>query len=100
MGALLLACVLAAVVGFAAHRASICSVRAVAEIMSSGTGHILYGIGKSALWVAAVTVPVFLLMPSASAALGGWRLTGAAMLGGLVFGVGAALNGACAFSTL
>jgi len=100
MVALLLAGALAVVVGFAAHRASICSVRAVAEVMSSGTGHILLGIGKSVLWVSVITVPVFLLMPSASAALGGWKLTGAAVLGGFVFGVGAAINGACAFSTL
>jgi len=100
MAAFLLAGVLAAILGFAAHRASICTVRAVAELMSSGTGHILLGIGKSALWVGAITIPVFLLMPSARAAFGGWPLTGAAMLGGLVFGVGAAINGACAFSTL
>ena len=100
MAALLLAGVLAAVVGFAAHRASICTVRAVAEVMSSGTGYILAGIAKSVLWVSVITIPVFLLMPSASAALGGWPLTGAAVLGGLVFGVGAAVNGGCAFSTL
>jgi hypothetical protein len=100
MATLLLVGVLAAIVGFAAHRASVCTVRAVAEIMTSGTAHILLGIGKSVLWVSAITVPVFLLMPSASAALGGWPLTGAAVLGGLVFGVGAAVNGACAYSTL
>src|ERR1700676_1797320 len=100
MAVLLLAGVLAAILGFAAHRASICTVRAVAEVMSSGTGHILLGIGKSVLWLSAITIPVFLLMPSASAALGGWKLTGAAVLGGLVFGVGAAINGACAFSTM
>jgi uncharacterized protein len=100
MAALLLAGVLAAILGFAAHRASICTVRAVAEVMSSGTGTILLGIGKSVLWVSAITIPVFLLMPSAGAALGGWPLTGAALLGGLAFGVGAAINGACAFSTL
>jgi hypothetical protein len=100
MAALLLAGVLAAILGFAAHRASICTVRAVAEIMSSGTAHILLGIGKSVLWVSAITVPVFLLMPSASAGLSGWPLTGTALLGGLVFGVGAAVNGACAYSTL
>ena len=100
MAALLLAGVLAAILGFAAHRASICTVRAVAEVMSSGTGTILLGIGKSVLWVSVITIPVFLLMPSAAAALGGWPLTGAALLGGLAFGVGAAVNGACAFSTL
>src|SRR5260370_16902569 len=100
MAALLLAGVLAAILGFAAHRASICTVRAVAEVMSSGTGYILLGIGKSVPWVSVITIPVFLLMPSASAALGGWPLTGTAVLGGLAFGVGAAINGACAYSTM
>ncbi|HEY6256085.1 MAG TPA: YeeE/YedE thiosulfate transporter family protein [Xanthobacteraceae bacterium] len=100
MAALLLAGVLAAILGFAAHRASICNVRAVAEVVTSGTGYILLGIGKSVLWVSAITIPVFLLMPSAGAGLSGWPLTGAAVLGGFVFGVGAAINGACAFSTL
>jgi uncharacterized membrane protein YedE/YeeE len=100
MAALILAGVLAAVLGFAAHRASICTVRAVAEVMSSGTGHIWLGIGKSVLWVSAITVPVFLLMPSARADISGWSLTGAAVLGGFVFGAGAAFNGACAYSTM
>jgi uncharacterized membrane protein YedE/YeeE len=100
MAALLLAGILAAILGFAAHRASICTVRGVAEIMSSGTGYIVLGIGKSVLWVSAITIPVFLLMPSASANLGGWPLTGVAVLGGFVFGVGAAVNGACAYSTM
>lgn len=100
MAVLLLAGVLAAILGFAAHRASICTVRGVAEVMSSGTGYILLGIGKSVLWVSLVTIPVFWLMPSASAGLGGWPLTGAALLGGFVFGVGAAINGACAYSTM
>ena len=100
MAALLLAGILAAVLGFAAHRASICTVRGVAEVMSSGTGHILLGIGKAALWVSAITIPIFALMPSASMGLGAWPLTGMAVLGGFVFGVGAAINGGCAFSTL
>jgi uncharacterized protein len=100
MAALILAFMLAAVLGFAAHRASICTVRAVAEMVSSRTAHMLGSIAKSALWVIAITLPVVLLMPAAGANLSGWRLTGAALLGGYVFGLGAAINGACAFSTM
>jgi uncharacterized membrane protein YedE/YeeE len=100
VGALILACVLAALLGFAAHRASVCTVRAVAEVISSRTGHMLASIGKSALWVIAVTIPVILLMPSAGANLTGWPLSGGAAVGGFVFGVGAAINGGCAFSTM
>jgi len=39
-------------------------------------------------------------MPAASATLSGWSLTEVAVLGGLIFGVGAGLNGACAYSTM
>jgi uncharacterized protein len=100
MGTLILAGALAVVLGFAAHRASVCTVRAVAEIITSRTGHMLASIGKSVLWVIAVTVPVILLMPAAGAKLTWWPLTGAAVLGGFAFGMGAAVNGACAYSTM
>ncbi len=97
---LIVACFFAGVLGFAAHRASICTVRAVAEIMSARTGYMLWSIGKSALWVIALTLPFLWLMPEAANAIGGWRLTLTTLLGGFLFGLGAALNGACAYSTM
>jgi uncharacterized membrane protein YedE/YeeE len=100
MAALILASMLAAILGFSTHRASVCTVRAVAEVVTSRTGHMLASIGKSVLWVTAVTVPVLLLMPSAGLKFAWWPLTGAAVLGGFVFGMGAAVNGACAYSTM
>ena len=60
---LIIACILAGILGFAAHRASICTVRAVAELSYSRTGYMLGSIVKSALWVFAITIPVFLLVP-------------------------------------
>src|SRR6266851_359440 len=100
MAILAFAVVLALVLGFAAHRASICTVRAVAEIMSSRRGYMLASIGKSVLWVWAVTIPIFWLMPASGTGLNGWSLTGVAVLGGFVFGLGAAINRGCAFSTM
>jgi len=100
MVALIFACVLAGVLGFAAHRASVCTVRAVAEVMTSRTGHMLTSIGKAMLWVIAVVAPLILLMPSAGAGLSGWPLTVVSVFGGFVFGVGAAINGACGYSTM
>ncbi len=100
MAILAFAIVLALVLGFAAHRASICTVRAVAEVMSSRSGYMLASIGKSVLWVWAVTIPLFWLMPAAGTGLSGWSLTGAAVLGGFMFGLGAAINRGCAFSTM
>lgn len=39
-------------------------------------------------------------MPTAAYGIGGWQLTGTALAGGLVFGLGAAINGGCAYSTM
>lgn len=100
MLALVLACLLAVVLGFAAHRASVCTVRAVAELLSARTGYMLASMVKSVLWVALITFPVFWLVPGMAANIGGWQLTGIAVLGGFLFGLGAGLNGACAYSTM
>jgi hypothetical protein len=97
---LVVACLFAGLLGFAAHRASICTVRAVAEAMSARTAFMLASIGKSALWVIALTLPFLWLVPGAAAAVGGWPLTASALLGGFLFGFGAAINGACAYSTM
>src|SRR5919198_5179936 len=100
MMALIAACILAALLGFAAHRASVCTVRGVAEVLSSRQGYMLASIGKSVLWVSVITLPFLLLVPSAGEKLGGWQLSSAAVLGGFVFGIGAGINGACAYSTM
>lgn len=96
---LVIACILGFVIGFAAHRASICTVRGVAEIFYSRTGHMLWTITKTMLWVVAITLPFFWLTPSA-ANISGWQLTIPALLGGFIFGIGAGINGACAYSTM
>src|SRR5258708_34377642 len=100
MGVLAVSCIFAAILGFAAQRASICNVKAVAEALRSRTGYMLAGIFKSVLWVFVLTVPVLILMPTVSERYTGWQISTGALLGGLVFGLGAAINGACAFSTL
>ena len=100
MGTLIFSIALAFVLGFAAHRASVCTVRAIAEIMSSGSGSIFLSIGKSMLWAWALMIPVFALRQAAGTGLAGWSLTGIAVLGGFLFGMGAAVNGGCAYSTM
>jgi Sulphur transport len=100
MIALVLAASLAFVLGFVAHRASICAVRAVAEFQHARTGFMAASITKSMLWVMVVTIPVFLLTQPAGPYLGGWALTATALGGGFLFGAGAGMNGACAYSTM
>jgi uncharacterized membrane protein YedE/YeeE len=68
---------LAALLGFAAHRSSVCTVKAVVEMMTTGRAHML-----ASFWQPAVPLSV-------------WPF-----VGGTIFGIGAAMNQGCAFSTL
>jgi hypothetical protein len=96
----LIALACAAVIGFAAHRASLCHVKAVSEAMTSGTTHMLKSLTHAALWatlvggaigVVGMRAPPPVWLPSSAA----W-----ALFGGWLFGIGAALNGGCSLSTL
>lgn len=93
------ALLLAAVVGFAAHRASLCTVKAVTEVMSSGTAHMFGSFARAALWAAAVAGVVGLMGSVAPQAPVVWS-SSFSLAGAFVFGVGAALNGGCSLSTL
>lgn len=90
----------AALIGFAAHRASLCNVRAVAELMTAGSAHMLWSLLQAVLWMATLTgvlVLVFGLVPQPA-----WTRTPGlwAWAGGALFGIGAAVNGGCSLSTL
>jgi len=100
MLALVASLVAAMVLGYSVHRASICSVRAVAEAMHARTWYLFASIGKTVLWTVAVTFPIFLLIPDTVEYLRGWPLTLSALAGGFIFGLGAGINGACAYSTM
>ena len=95
-----LSLLLAALVGFAIHRASLCTVGAVAEILTTRRAFMLAAFGKAVLWVAIVTFAMLLLLGRADAPGAGWPVSPRALLGGFIFGVGAALNRGCAFSLL
>jgi uncharacterized membrane protein YedE/YeeE len=91
---------LAALVGFAAHRASLCTVRAVEEVFSSRRGFMLLSFVKTMLWVAGVTFVILWAWPESAAPRAAWNLTPHALAGGMIFGAGAVFNGGCSISTL
>jgi len=99
MALIVLAIVLGTILGFSAHRASVCTVRAVAEVMGSRRAYMFASVGKSWLWIWAVALPFLWLFPAAGSG-DGWSLTATAVLGGFLFGLGAAFNGGCAYSTM
>ena len=91
---------LAVLLGFTAHRAGLCMVRTVAEIFSTRKAYMMVTILKTVLWVMAVSASIFLFLPDAATPNWSYAITVAAVTGGFLFGVGAAVNGGCALSTL
>jgi len=91
---------LAGIIGFSAHRASLCSVRAVEEMLTTRRGFMVASFVKSSLWVMGATLLITLFVPVDVMMTVGKELTLLTLVGGLLFGVGATLNGGCAFSTL
>ena len=92
--------VLAGVVGFAAHRASICTVKAVEEIFATRRALMFASFAKTVLWIIAAALVMQILVPESRIETIGWAISLPAILGGLIFGIGADVNGGCAFSTL
>jgi len=89
---------MAALLGFAAHRAGLCTVKAVAEMITSRTAWLLASFAKAAGWVIVLTTLGSLL--ALEPVFRSYAVTWSSMAGGLLFGVGAAMNGGCSFSTL
>ncbi|MHC5066157.1 MAG: YeeE/YedE thiosulfate transporter family protein, partial [Planctomycetota bacterium] len=90
---------LAALLGFAAHRASICTVKAVAEVLSKRRANMLLSFLKTLLWVELVALWIGWLRPGQMPGLH-WPLSQSALIGGAIFGIGASFNQGCSFSTI
>lgn len=87
-------------IGYVSRRASLCTVRAVADAMTHRRAGMLLSFGRAALWAATVagSLIVVLDLPAPKVPLResyAWALAG-----GLSFGAGAAINGGCSLSTL
>src|SRR5262245_53938798 len=96
---LALVLLLAALLGFTAHSASICAVKAVSEVINTRRSHLLDSSGKTAMLILPVLMLLMLLAPDSFVpALRSPSLL--SIFGAFLFGVGAALNGGCAISTV
>ena len=89
---------LAAILGFAAHRANICTVKAVEEILTTRHAYMLLSFVKTILWVILITL--VLSWTVSPVAVVHWQLSYYSIAGGIMFGVGATMNGGCAFAML
>ena len=95
--AVALAC--AALMGFAIQRGATCTVVAVTEIIEQRTAHRLLAMLEASVWVAggllaARAFGLLAVMPP------GFALTGWTVLGAVLLGVGAFVNGACVFGAI
>jgi uncharacterized membrane protein YedE/YeeE len=96
---LLLVLLLAALLGFTAHSASICAVKAVSEVITTHHSHMLNSFGKTAMWILTAMMLLMVLAPgSLTPTLRAPSLF--SIFGAFLFGAGAALNGGCAISTV
>ncbi|MDH3511783.1 MAG: YeeE/YedE family protein [Gammaproteobacteria bacterium] len=91
---------LAGLVGFFADRTSICTVKAVEEILTTRRACMLLSFAKTVLWVSGVSIGLIWWLGAATPERLGFAITWPTICGGLLFGVGAVLNGGCAFATL
>lgn len=95
---LIVSILFAALLGVSAHRAGICTVKAVAELLSTRRPYLLLSFLKTSSWAFAVILAGGLA--GYDSALQHWPFSWTGMHGGLVLGVGSGLNGGCVFSTL
>ncbi|MBW6507238.1 MAG: YeeE/YedE family protein [Rhodobacteraceae bacterium] len=86
------------VLGVSAHRAGLCTVKAVSEVLTTGSGWFLWSFIKASLWVTGIVAIAALL--GAAPQFRHWPISWASLAGGLLFGIGAGINGSCTFSTL
>ncbi|RME61920.1 MAG: hypothetical protein D6782_13225, partial [Alphaproteobacteria bacterium] len=91
--------IFAFVLGFAARRGQTCAVLAVHELLEKRRWDRSWSFILCAAWAAVVALPLAWWHEGARLAPA-LPVTGASLLGGILFGVGAAVNGACTFGSL
>ena len=97
--AFLVAVLCAGLMGFAIQRGATCTVAAVEEVINKGSARRLMSLVEASVWVAggllvAQALGVLQVMPS------GYALSGWTVLGGVLLGLGAYINGACVFGAI
>lgn len=85
--------------GYAAQRGSICVVAGLEAWLDKRSPRMLYALLRCSLWVVAVATPLVWLDRDAHLA-GLYAISLAPVVGGLLFGAGAAINGGCSFGTI
>ena len=99
LGAALLSILAVSVMGFAIQRGGTCTVAAVDEIISQHRAHRLVAMLEASLWVVGGLALAQLAHWSGSMP-GGHAITPWTVVGGVLLGLGAWINGACVFGAI
>lgn len=91
--------ILAIIAGFATQRGTICAVAAVDQALTRGDGRRFLALLEAGVWAVLVLIVARAAGVDRLATMSGYEIGLASALGGAVFGVGAVLNGACAFGS-
>ncbi|MFN3200286.1 MAG: YeeE/YedE thiosulfate transporter family protein [Bradymonadia bacterium] len=93
---------LAVLFGWAAHGGHMCTVRSMGLLIQHRNPRVLVALMHVVLWSAAALMALWCtdVIPNPTVALDHGHVTWMALAGGLVFGVGAAWNKACAISLM
>ncbi len=97
---LLISAVLAFVVGTCIQRASVCAVRATEQWVACRRTSRIRAFFSAAAWSGIIVLPLAWLLPGHAMLAGDGPVTWTVLAGGALFGMGAALNGACALGTV
>lgn len=100
MTILILSILLAFALGFSAHRAGVCTVAAVGEVITTGTARTFLSFLKVVCWVLLINGLAGFFAPERLQPYLPPLLTSTVIIGGFLFGLGAAINGGCSFSTI
>ncbi|HEX6137773.1 MAG TPA: YeeE/YedE thiosulfate transporter family protein [Casimicrobiaceae bacterium] len=97
--AFLAAAICAGLMGFAIQRGATCTVAAVDEVMTRRRAHRLLAMVEASLWVACglVIAQALHLLPAMPV---GYALDFGTIVGGVLLGLGAYVNGACVFGAI
>ena len=86
--------------GFSVRRASLCLVRATIEIMQRKPAKTLFFVLQAMVVALSITIPALLFFPNQVSVASSYNISWYLLVGPVLYGFGASLNGSCALGTL
>ena len=91
---------LALLMGFVADRTNLCTVAAVAEILTERRAHVLWHIAKIVIWILGIVILLEAIFGVSPLNRNSFHFRWQGLAGGLIFGIGAVFNGGCSLQMI